>query len=204
MPDAAVIPVVPAPAASVGAVEQPQSFAGRGPPVPAPPAAPGPDPDGPVEWADDLVRELGKTGTGPAKLDGVRAAKLARYHAPGNHGKPADHPDRHLTAREALAVLEADPAASDLTRAKARSIVKYGRYVPDAPAARHPADLLPPPPGRKAPGTPAGGEAPRPPEPAPAPDDGPKPSAPADPGVGPARDRGPGDNTPGVGKPRTR
>lgn len=116
-----------------------------------PPADAGPEPDGPVEWAADLVRELGKTGTGAAKLDKVRRAMVERHNDPAHAALAPDHPDRHLSAREGLAVLEADPEVGELTRQKARALVEAGRYVPAAAATLRPADALPPPPKGKAP-----------------------------------------------------
>lgn len=78
----------------------------------------------------------------------VRRAKLARFNDPAHAALPADHLDRHLTARQALDALNADPAVGEGTRAKARSLVAHGEVRP-APPTPHPADLLPPPPGRR-------------------------------------------------------
>lgn len=105
------------------------------------------EPAEPVEWAADLVRELGKTGTGQGKLAKVRQAMLDRHNDPAHAKLKEDDPRRHLTAKEALEVLEADDAVPEATRAKARAIVGTGRWE-DAPAV-HPADQLPAPRGSK-------------------------------------------------------
>lgn len=138
--------------------EQPvRTNAGAAPATPAvPPADASPEPDGPVEWAADLVRELGKTGTGAAKLEVIRRKQLERFNDPRHAGKDPAHPDRHLTAREALAAIETPDEhggypVPELTRQKARAIVETGRYVPAVAATVHAADALPPPPRGKAP-----------------------------------------------------
>ncbi len=61
---------------------------------------------------------------------------------------PPDHPDRHLTAAEAIQVLER-AGAGEVTLDKARQLAQMGHY--EAPKMANPADLLPPPPKVNAP-----------------------------------------------------
>jgi hypothetical protein len=104
----------------------------------------------PIRWAADLVRELKRTGTGEAKLDVVRAAMRERFDAGRLADLPPDHPGRHLTAEEAVAVLDGhELTAGSVTCEKARALARVGVYVepPAAAPARPVEDLLPPPPG---------------------------------------------------------
>jgi hypothetical protein len=117
----------------------------------APPAGGVVEASGPVEWASDLVRELGRTHTGAGKLDLIQRAMRDRFDHPDHRHKPADHPDRHLTAAEAVEVLAQDETVGALTREKARQLAETGRYVPAAAAADVGPPPLPPPPKGQAP-----------------------------------------------------
>ncbi|VTT98934.1 unnamed protein product [Gemmataceae bacterium] len=101
-----------------------------------------------IQWAADLVGELRKTGTGQGKLDLVARAMADRFDAPEHAGKPESHPDRHLTAAEAVAVLQRH-GTGEVTLEKCRQLLLTGVYAP--PAERRPADKLPPPPRTSAP-----------------------------------------------------
>jgi hypothetical protein len=102
----------------------------------------------PIHWAAGLVVALKATFTGQAKLDLILAAMAARWNDPAHAGKPGNHPDRHLTAAEAVAVL-VKAGAGEVTLMKARQLAETGEYVKPAPV--NPADLLPPPPDGPAP-----------------------------------------------------
>ncbi len=97
----------------------------------------------PIHWAAGLARELKKTGTGEGKLDAVRRAMAARFADPAHAHKDARHPDRHLTAMEAVDVLRA-AGAGEVTIAKALSLAETGVWAPPKPAA---AELPEPPEG---------------------------------------------------------
>jgi hypothetical protein len=84
----------------------------------------------PLKWASELVRGLADTGTGAEKLAAVQKARVAKFDDPGHAGKPPTHPDRHLTAEEGLAAIEAAFPDSPLTLEKARQLVRTGCYVP--------------------------------------------------------------------------
>jgi hypothetical protein len=96
-----------------------------------------------VHWAADLATKLEATGTPPAKLKCVRDAMAERWAATGKLA-PSD-PERHLTAAEAVGVIEQRYGADHGTAVKARAIRETGAYEPPPPAA-HPAELIPPPP----------------------------------------------------------
>lgn len=102
----------------------------------------------PIHWAADLVKALKATFTGQAKLDLIRTAMAARFHAPEHADKKDDHPDRHLTAAEAIAVLEKS-GVGEVTLEKARTLAETGMW--NKPAAVNPADALPSPPTGPAP-----------------------------------------------------
>jgi hypothetical protein len=143
----------------------PRMDADNPPPPPIPPETPvkfDPNPGAPefpspvlpdqgeaveVEWAADLVRELDRRGTGAAKLDVIRRAMRDRFGHPDHADKDETDADRHLTAREALAALEASPDVPQATKDKARSLVEFGRVVPVKTAG----DPMPAPPKGKAP-----------------------------------------------------
>lgn len=94
-----------------------------------------------VQWAAELWEKLKASGTGQAKLDALLSAITKRH---GEHPElPEDHPDRHLTALEGLAVLERAGAGS-VTLDKARQFVAAGSYCPPKPADEKPPA---PPPG---------------------------------------------------------
>jgi len=99
-----------------------------------------------VKWAADLIRKLQESGTGQAKLNLIRAARQDRF-AESPH-LPDDHPDRHLTAAEAVALLDAHPlTAGGLTAVKARSFAETGEWVePPAGPSRFADEAVPPPP----------------------------------------------------------
>jgi len=108
-----------------------------------------------IQWARDLMTALKNTGTGEDKLEIIRAAMLERYNDRLNARLAKDHPDRHLTALEAVAALEAahaeDPhRVPDLTLEKARQLTNTGTYT-ELPPPKHAAELLPPPPEGPAP-----------------------------------------------------
>jgi hypothetical protein len=103
-----------------------------------------------VQWAADLLRELKSLRTGHAKLDALGRAMVEHRNDPDLAHLPADHPDRHMTAAEALDVLRKHPTVGEVTIDKARQLVEKGRYTPPAGASK-PVDLLPLPPSGQAP-----------------------------------------------------
>ncbi|HYH63958.1 MAG TPA: hypothetical protein VD866_04600, partial [Urbifossiella sp.] len=81
-----------------------------------------------VKWAADLIRRLEATGTGAAKLNILRAARQDRFAASPH--LPDTHPDRHLTAADAVAMLDSHPlTAGTLTAVKARAFVEVGEWA---------------------------------------------------------------------------
>lgn len=102
-----------------------------------------------IHWAAGLIGPLKATGTGQGKIDIVKAAMADRFHDPAHAKKPLDHPDRHLTAAEAITSLKR-AGAGEVTLDKARQLAGTGQYTPPPPTA-HPGDLLPPPPTGEAP-----------------------------------------------------
>lgn len=97
-----------------------------------------------IQWAADLVDGLRATGTGQAKLDLVGRAMADLFDAPEHAHKPDAHPDRHLTAHEAVAVLQR-AGAGEVTLEKCRQLLLTGVYAPPAERVT-PADRLPKPP----------------------------------------------------------
>ncbi|MBA4191309.1 MAG: hypothetical protein C0467_25280 [Planctomycetaceae bacterium] len=102
-----------------------------------------------IQWAADLREALLQTGTGQGKLDLIAAAMSKRFDDPAHADKDPQHPDRHLTAVEAVAVLQ-KAGAGDVTLEKCRQLLMTGEYAPPKPAASS-ADRLPPPPKATAP-----------------------------------------------------
>lgn len=103
----------------------------------------------PIQWAADLREALRASGTGAAKISAISAAMAERFDEPALARLPADHPDRHLTAAEAVEVLER-AGAGEVTLDKARQLVATGRYkAPPPPTPR--GELIPPPPRGPAP-----------------------------------------------------
>jgi hypothetical protein len=112
-----------------------------------------------LKWADDLIAALAETGTGHDKLDVVRRAKVLKFDLGENYGLPEDDPNhdkrtalkpddpkRHLTAKQALAALEADPTVGEVTKEKARAILKSGTWKPGATGPDLLDAKIPPPP----------------------------------------------------------
>lgn len=107
----------------------------------------------PIEWARHLATALECTYTGADKIVLVKNAIAARFDDPRHRKKEPTHPDRHLTADEAIHVLEQgvlDGACTELTVAKAKALREYGTYLPVG-APGHAADRLPAPPKTLAP-----------------------------------------------------
>jgi hypothetical protein len=104
----------------------------------------------PVQWAAPLVKALEKSGTGNAALDVIRAEMIRRNFDPEHKNKAASHPDRHVTAKEAVAILERELPNHVTTIDKARQFAETGTYLEPAPV-KPASDLLPEPPETDAP-----------------------------------------------------
>jgi hypothetical protein len=104
----------------------------------------------PIQWAKGLVDALKKSGTGETALNVIRAAMVSRDCDPAHAKLPPRHPDRHLTAKEAVAILERDLPQHLTTIEKARQLAEKGVYLEPAPV-KPAADLLDEPPETEAP-----------------------------------------------------
>ncbi len=118
--------------------------------TPAAAISPASDNPKPIQWAHGLVTALKKSGTGDSTLNVIRAAMVERASDPAHAKLPPKHADRHLTAREAVAVLERDLPTHTITIDKARQYAETGTYILPPPTAAA-VDLLPLPPDEDAP-----------------------------------------------------
>jgi hypothetical protein len=108
----------------------------------------------PIEWAYWLEKALEATYTGLPKVSLIKDARVARYYHPDHDDKSENHPDRQLTSKEAIRVLEQgvlDGRCSQTTVDKAKTLMREGWFTPPPQTAPHKADSLPPPPEVKAP-----------------------------------------------------
>ncbi|MBA4192475.1 MAG: hypothetical protein C0467_31285 [Planctomycetaceae bacterium] len=102
-----------------------------------------------VQWAAELRDGLRASGTGKGKLDAISEAMAERFDHPAHAGKPDDHPDRHLTAAEALDLLR-QIGAGEYTIDKAKQLIEKGQIKPvEQPTGR--GERLPKPPRIPAP-----------------------------------------------------
>ncbi len=115
-----------------------------------------------VVWAAELLKKLEETGTPRDKVQCVRDAMHERWEATAAL-KDTD-PARHVTAAEAVGVLESRHGAAHGTVKKAKQVVETGTYEPPPPPV-HPAELIPEPPAAVPDLSPAGdgGEPDKPP-----------------------------------------
>lgn len=113
-----------------------------------PAGAPMADENKPIHWAAGLVEALKRAHVGHDKVELIRQAMAARFNHADHCAKDEKHPDRHLTAREGIAILER-AGVGEVTLAKARQLAATGMWNPPAPV--NPADALPPPPDVPAP-----------------------------------------------------
>lgn len=97
-----------------------------------------------VVWAADLLKKLADTGTPPHKVAVVRDAMAERWKA--TEKLKGNDPERHVTAVEAVGLLEKAYGPDHGTVVKAKRIQETGNYDAPKPAA-HLADVIPPPPG---------------------------------------------------------
>jgi hypothetical protein len=110
-------------------------------------------PKNPIEWAKGLVVALECTYTGKHSTDLIRNAMVVLFNHPDHEDKDPTHPDRHLTADQAIAVLQqgfVDGITPDLTVLKAINLRKKGTWT-TTPLPGHGADVLPDPPSSAAP-----------------------------------------------------
>jgi hypothetical protein len=108
-----------------------------------------------IKWADDLIRELERSGTGTDKTDIIRRAKAEKFNRMaqekygGTKTKDLDDkdPELHLSAEEAVRILEDDDKVGEVTRDKARTLLEEGYWEPKGgPVAPPPDADVPAPP----------------------------------------------------------
>jgi hypothetical protein len=104
----------------------------------------------PIQWAHALVAALKKSGTGEDTLNVIRGAMLARANDPLNAKLPAKHPDRHLTAKEALGIVMIELPGHTTTIEKINQFITTGHYIEPTPPTPL-VDLLELPPEEDAP-----------------------------------------------------
>ncbi|MDB5312184.1 MAG: hypothetical protein JWO38_6386 [Gemmataceae bacterium] len=101
-----------------------------------------------IHWAAGLVPALRNTGTGTAALDLIESSMVARFNQFPD--LPESHPDRHLTAREAVEILTSALPYHTVTIDKAKQLMETGAWKEPPPPAK-PSAFLPPPPDGPAP-----------------------------------------------------